>query len=395
VPATDALGVDVLGLADDSVLLLGQIESPAGQRAALWRLRGDGRADTDFGLGGVLLSSALDRAQPLGLLRDDGDAALIAVRVVSQGANWLEVHRWQPGQGELQLVARQPAPREWRGPVSLERRGGTLQWFDAGTTSGLPLATTGATNAATDSAAVTAPSLGNAGFNPFAVDDKPSNRTFEVQDDIVPWLGWAGGLLAAVLGVVAWHLRRSSVTDLGMLDTRTAQVEAAVRHLHAAPRPNTMVHKGMADAPRTARLAEPIRSDTAESAPGAISLADPADASPRLDHSETPSGLTPTRSTSVSVPVSGGDGCHNRLPRPAFGEPDNLKKIKGVGPVLEKMLHAEGTYYFWQVAEWAQADVAHVSSRMPSFKGRIERDAWVAQAAELACRPDSARKPQT
>ncbi len=32
------------------------------------------------------------------------------------------------------------------------------------------------------------------------------------------------------------------------------------------------------------------------------------------------------------------------------GKPDNLKKISGVGPVLEKKLHEAGIYFFWQVA---------------------------------------------
>ncbi len=74
------------------------------------------------------------------------------------------------------------------------------------------------------------------------------------------------------------------------------------------------------------------------------------------------------------------------------GEPDDLKRIKGVGPVLEKMLHQLGVYSFWQVAEWTPADVNHVDDLLEVFKGRIVRDAWVPQAQRMAREPGAARR---
>ncbi len=65
------------------------------------------------------------------------------------------------------------------------------------------------------------------------------------------------------------------------------------------------------------------------------------------------------------------------------GEPDDLKKISGVGPVLEKKLHALGITKFSQVAAFTQEDIQRVDDAL-SFKGRIERDNWLEQAAELA-----------
>lgn len=65
------------------------------------------------------------------------------------------------------------------------------------------------------------------------------------------------------------------------------------------------------------------------------------------------------------------------------GEPDDLKKISGVGPVLEKKLHAFGITKFAQVAAFTKADIDMVDDAL-SFKGRIERDDWVGQAAKLA-----------
>ncbi|TMV07990.1 NADH-quinone oxidoreductase subunit E [Ruegeria sediminis] len=65
------------------------------------------------------------------------------------------------------------------------------------------------------------------------------------------------------------------------------------------------------------------------------------------------------------------------------GKPDDLKKLKGVGPKLEEKLNGLGIYHFDQIAAWTPAHVAWVDERL-SFKGRIERDGWIEQAAKLA-----------
>ncbi|MCB1492064.1 MAG: 50S ribosomal protein L21 [Rhodobiaceae bacterium] len=65
------------------------------------------------------------------------------------------------------------------------------------------------------------------------------------------------------------------------------------------------------------------------------------------------------------------------------GAPDDLKKISGVGPVLEKKLHALGITKYAQVAAFTAEDIQRVDDAL-SFKGRIEREDWVSQAAALA-----------
>lgn len=62
---------------------------------------------------------------------------------------------------------------------------------------------------------------------------------------------------------------------------------------------------------------------------------------------------------------------------------DDLKALSGVGPALEKKLHDAGVTTFAQIAAWTEADVAAMDEKL-SFKGRIEREGWIAQAAELA-----------
>ncbi|MCA0873334.1 50S ribosomal protein L21 [Seohaeicola saemankumensis] len=62
---------------------------------------------------------------------------------------------------------------------------------------------------------------------------------------------------------------------------------------------------------------------------------------------------------------------------------DDLKKLSGVGPALEKKLHAAGVTSFAQIAAWGEAEIADFNEKL-SFKGRIEREGWVEQAKELA-----------
>ena len=62
---------------------------------------------------------------------------------------------------------------------------------------------------------------------------------------------------------------------------------------------------------------------------------------------------------------------------------DDLKRISGVGPKLEGVLHDLGFWHFDQIAAWTPAQVAWVDNRL-KFKGRIIRDNWIAQATELA-----------
>ncbi|EEX10761.1 50S ribosomal protein L21 [Ruegeria lacuscaerulensis ITI-1157] len=62
---------------------------------------------------------------------------------------------------------------------------------------------------------------------------------------------------------------------------------------------------------------------------------------------------------------------------------DDLKKLSGVGPALEKKLHEAGVTTFAQIAAWTEEDVAAMDEKL-SFKGRIEREGWIEQAKELA-----------
>ncbi|MEM9476339.1 MAG: NADH:ubiquinone oxidoreductase [Pseudomonadota bacterium] len=72
------------------------------------------------------------------------------------------------------------------------------------------------------------------------------------------------------------------------------------------------------------------------------------------------------------------------LDGPRDGGADDLKKIKGVGPKLEQLLHRLGFYHFDQIAAWTPDEVAWVDENLEGFKGRVSRDTWVDQAKTLA-----------
>ncbi len=62
---------------------------------------------------------------------------------------------------------------------------------------------------------------------------------------------------------------------------------------------------------------------------------------------------------------------------------DDLKKIHGIGPKIEKLLKSMGITSFLQVANFTPEDIETVTLALDAFPGRIERDDWVGSADEL------------
>lgn len=64
------------------------------------------------------------------------------------------------------------------------------------------------------------------------------------------------------------------------------------------------------------------------------------------------------------------------------GEADDLKRIKGIGPVIQKTLNELGIYHFQQIADFNAENIAWVDNSI-AFPGRIAREGWVVQAQDL------------
>jgi predicted flap endonuclease-1-like 5' DNA nuclease len=63
---------------------------------------------------------------------------------------------------------------------------------------------------------------------------------------------------------------------------------------------------------------------------------------------------------------------------------DDLKRIKGVGPKLEKLLNSLGVTSYSQIAAWDDDEIDRIDAQLGAFSGRIRRDDWPAQAGFLA-----------
>ncbi len=63
---------------------------------------------------------------------------------------------------------------------------------------------------------------------------------------------------------------------------------------------------------------------------------------------------------------------------------DDLKEIKGIGPVIEKKLNMLGIVSFKQVSAFTDEAIDQIARAVKFFPDRIKRDHWVQQAKELA-----------
>lgn len=62
---------------------------------------------------------------------------------------------------------------------------------------------------------------------------------------------------------------------------------------------------------------------------------------------------------------------------------DDLTRLAGIGPKLAAALNQRGITTFAQLADWTE-DQAEAFDAELSLKGRVARDAWIAQARRLA-----------
>ena len=103
---------------------------------------------------------------------------------------------------------------------------------------------------------------------------------------------------------------------------------------------------------------------------------------PKADapQAEAPQAAAPKPDAPAEMP---GTRPANLLEAARGGQPDDLKKISGVGPKLEKLLHDNGVFHFDQIAAWNDDEIAYMDEQL-SFKGRIARDGWIDQAKQFA-----------
>ena len=169
-------------------------------------------------------------------------------------------------------------------------------------------------------------------------------------------------LAAALLGaLLAWYLTRSvAANDRAGLQTR----------LRAAERETARLGERLGEAERAgenllARLSE---------AKAALAACEA-----RLAEAPAAGVGVETQAAAVAGPAGG-----TRPPAAVPGNGlDDLHQIKGIGTKIAASLAELGLGRFEQIAAWTPEHVAWVNARL-RFKGRVEREEWIAQARVLA-----------
>lgn len=225
-----------------------------------------------------------------------------------------------------------------------------------------------------------------------------------------------GVLVALLVGILLWIGWYEDPEAQTRLDEREATQKAAVAAasdataadivataadessaLNEAPAPVDVVKPADIETPSaaldmtpdaTTSAAADVVDETPVATPVAKKPAAPKAAAMKATAKPTPATTSaeakaaPKAKAPAKAPVAA-DGKPPVLTQPRDGGADNLKLLKGVGPKLEEALNALGFYHFDQVAGWRKKEIEWVDNNL-KFKGRIERDGWVAQAKILA-----------
>ncbi len=220
---------------------------------------------------------------------------------------------------------------------------------------------------------------------------------------------FVGVLVAAILGLLLGTLvcsgsrARPAAEALRPGGAGTAAVAA---HADAGTSPVASPATAPVASPATAPVSAPATapaSTTKSSFVSEVPAAKPAE-TPAVTPADPPAPAAPdttaapaaTETAPVNKPVAA-DGKPELLTAARPGGADDLKLISGVGPKLEQTLNDLGVYHFDQVASWRKKEIEWVDSQL-RFKGRIERDGWIAQAKTLAAGGEtefSVRKKKT
>lgn len=92
----------------------------------------------------------------------------------------------------------------------------------------------------------------------------------------------------------------------------------------------------------------------------------------------TPEATPPPKKTKLQI---SDDWQPTALAEPK-GVADDLKRVRGIGPKIEKTLNDLGIYHYYQIAALDKENIVWLNNHL-HFPGRIEREQWVRQAREF------------
>ncbi len=179
----------------------------------------------------------------------------------------------------------------------------------------------------------------------------------------------------------------------GVLAEKDREIEQLSARLDACQADRTAMEEDLgrvrADLANSASRVAALEADlttTTAAAPAAALVedvvvieADPAaSAAEEAVAAETPAGPEPTKEEGLAAIAEIAERTAGAGPR----ADDDLKKVRGIGPKLERTLKELGITSFRQIANFQPDDIALVTAALDAFKGRIERDDWMSSAAE-------------
>jgi large subunit ribosomal protein L21 len=165
---------------------------------------------------------------------------------------------------------------------------------------------------------------------------------------------------ASVAGEIVAHTRDAKILVFKKRRRKNSRRSHGHRQFHTTVRITEILTDGKAPA-----KARPKAAPKAKAAPAVESKA-----------AKPPVAAKPPKPVAAPRPVAPA-----RARAGAAG--DDLKKLSGVGAVIEKKLNGLGITTFAEIAAWTAADIARIDESL-NFRGRIERDDWVGQAKKLA-----------
>ena len=214
---------------------------------------------------------------------------------------------------------------------------------------------------------------------------------------IILWLGWTEPQSAAKpqqSAATPAPVAKASATAAAATTSAATAATAAVATMPAAapvadvaPAAKPAAAKPAADKaakPAAEKAAKPVAAK-----PAAAKAAKPAvakAAKPAAEKAAKPAAAKAAKPAAPKAPKApkAAPAKPEVLSKARDGGADDLKMIKGVGPVLEKALNASGVFHFDQVAAWKKADATWFDDNVKGANGRVIRDEWVKQAKILA-----------
>jgi predicted flap endonuclease-1-like 5' DNA nuclease len=128
----------------------------------------------------------------------------------------------------------------------------------------------------------------------------------------------------------------------------------------------------MAEEPAVEEVAEPAEAEQPEVAEARVDdalLDDAAATGPAV----ASTAAAPSDDTADSEPF---------VP-PRDAERDDLRRIRGIGPTMERLLNEQGIVTFRQLAVLSDPGIEELQRRLPGVSGRIRRGQWIQQARDL------------